>query len=288
MSSVIQVTSVSYPESDGKPMGETDQHRKEMIREIELLDDSSRVNKCTYRETCSCITSGAIPRSSWCRTCSWSWAWSPGIGGSTSCGSSTKRPNVVIEVTSRKTKKKDTVTKPALYRPTGDWRVFPVRSHGGLPGPAAARQSAGGRRVRTPLRRRGGRAGQSRTRTAAAGEGRTADVLSLGHGRAAVDGRGSAAGCRSRGRPLTRGIAPPTQRASVRSAIRETCGRRFRETCVERGVGRPGASTVASRALRHSPHRKAPSTLRPPLLRTLSPSWLLPAAPAVRPGRGTR
>ena len=37
MSSVIQVTSVNYPESDGQPMGETDEHRDEMVREIELL-----------------------------------------------------------------------------------------------------------------------------------------------------------------------------------------------------------------------------------------------------------
>jgi len=37
MSSVIQVTSVDYPETDGKPMGETDVHRDEMVREIELL-----------------------------------------------------------------------------------------------------------------------------------------------------------------------------------------------------------------------------------------------------------
>ena len=37
MSSVIQVTAVDYPESDGKPMGETDVHRKEIIRQIELL-----------------------------------------------------------------------------------------------------------------------------------------------------------------------------------------------------------------------------------------------------------
>ena len=35
--SVIPVTSVQYPESDGKPMGETDEHREEMIRLTLLL-----------------------------------------------------------------------------------------------------------------------------------------------------------------------------------------------------------------------------------------------------------
>ena len=38
MSSIIQVKSVNYPESDGRPMGETDEHRKEMIRQMELLE----------------------------------------------------------------------------------------------------------------------------------------------------------------------------------------------------------------------------------------------------------
>ncbi len=37
MKSVLQATVVHYPESDGKPMGETDLHRDEMVRQIELL-----------------------------------------------------------------------------------------------------------------------------------------------------------------------------------------------------------------------------------------------------------
>src|SRR5438034_2354703 len=38
MSPVIKVSTVNYPESDGRPMGETDLHRKAMIRHIELLE----------------------------------------------------------------------------------------------------------------------------------------------------------------------------------------------------------------------------------------------------------
>ena len=38
MTSVINVSQVHYPESDGKPMGETDEHRTEMIRQLELLE----------------------------------------------------------------------------------------------------------------------------------------------------------------------------------------------------------------------------------------------------------
>jgi hypothetical protein len=37
MASIIRFESVNYPESDGKPMGETDEHRMEMVRQMELL-----------------------------------------------------------------------------------------------------------------------------------------------------------------------------------------------------------------------------------------------------------
>ncbi|MCY2995452.1 MAG: hypothetical protein NTY19_47450 [Planctomycetota bacterium] len=39
MPSVISVTHVNYPESDGKPMGEMDEHRRRMVEHIEVLDD---------------------------------------------------------------------------------------------------------------------------------------------------------------------------------------------------------------------------------------------------------
>jgi hypothetical protein len=39
MTSVINVSHVYYPESDGKPMGETDLHRKAMVDHIEVLED---------------------------------------------------------------------------------------------------------------------------------------------------------------------------------------------------------------------------------------------------------
>src|SRR5262245_54398693 len=37
MASIIDVTQVHYPESDGKPTGETGEHRDEMVRNTELL-----------------------------------------------------------------------------------------------------------------------------------------------------------------------------------------------------------------------------------------------------------
>lgn len=124
MSSVIQVTSVSYPESDGKPMGETDQHRKEMIREMELLGrffEGQQVyvsgDLLVYYEQGNpkkfvvpdvFVVLGLEPRD---RRIYKLWV-------------ERKTPNVVIEVTSRKTKKKDTVGKPALYAKLGIREYF--------------------------------------------------------------------------------------------------------------------------------------------------------------------
>jgi len=115
MSSVIQVTTVSYPESDGKPMGETDQHRKEMIREMQLLErffEGQQVyvsgDLLVYYEQGNpkkfvvpdvFVVLGLEPRD---RRIYKLWV-------------ERKAPNVVIEVTSRKTKNKDTVKKSALY-----------------------------------------------------------------------------------------------------------------------------------------------------------------------------
>ena len=42
MASVLPISAVYYPESDGKPMGETDEHRDAMVRHIEVLRDYYR------------------------------------------------------------------------------------------------------------------------------------------------------------------------------------------------------------------------------------------------------
>lgn len=38
----IHFSTVHYPESDGKPMGETDEHREAMIRHIQILQEYYR------------------------------------------------------------------------------------------------------------------------------------------------------------------------------------------------------------------------------------------------------
>jgi Uma2 family endonuclease len=115
MAPIIQVTSANYPESDGRPMGETDQHRKEMIRQLEILTRffaGQRVyvsgNLLVYYEQGSpkkfvvpdvFVVKGLEPKDRRVYR-----LWVEG-----------QAPDVIIETTSRKKRKQDTVTKPALY-----------------------------------------------------------------------------------------------------------------------------------------------------------------------------
>ncbi len=124
MSSVIEVTSVNYPESDGKPMGETDEHRDEMVREIELLRRFFE-GQCVYVSGNLLVyyqqgnskrfvvpdvfvVKGLEPRR---RRVYKLWV-------------EHQAPDAIVEVTSRKTKKTDSITKPKLYRRLGVKEYF--------------------------------------------------------------------------------------------------------------------------------------------------------------------
>lgn len=124
MASVIEIKSVHYPESDGKPMGETDDHRDEMVREIELLRryyegqsvyvsgdllvyyEQGNPKKFVVPDVF--VVKGIDPKKRRIYR-----IWYEG-----------QAPDAIIEVTSRKTKKKDTVTKPALYARLGVKECF--------------------------------------------------------------------------------------------------------------------------------------------------------------------
>jgi len=115
MDSVIQIQTVHYPESDGKPMGETDVHRDAMIRHIELLQYLFRGQRVyvsgdllVYYEQGNpkkfivpdaFVVKGVNPKKRRVYK-----IWLEG-----------KAPDVVIETTSRKTRRKDTHEKPVLY-----------------------------------------------------------------------------------------------------------------------------------------------------------------------------
>ncbi len=122
--SVINVSQCHYPESDGKPMGETDIHRDEIIRHIHLLRH--------YLEDQQVYVSGdllvyyeqgnprkfVVPDTFIVRGVSLekrrvykTWV-------------EHKVPDLVIETTSRKTRRKDTTEKPLLYARLGIKEYF--------------------------------------------------------------------------------------------------------------------------------------------------------------------
>lgn len=108
-----------YPESDGRPMGESDQHRDAMVRIIELLKiyfEGQQVyvsgDLLLYYEQGNpkkfVVPDAFIAKGLKQKRRRIYRMWIEGIV-----------PQLVIETTSRKTKKKDTVDKPELYAKLG-------------------------------------------------------------------------------------------------------------------------------------------------------------------------
>ena len=129
MPEVIEVSQVYYPESDGKPMGETDDHRNAMVRHIELLQHYyegqkvyvsgdllvyyERGNSKKFVVPDAFVVKGIRPRKR--RTYK---IWVEG-----------KAPDVVIETTSRRTSSKDLHSKPELYARLGIKEYFLFDPH---------------------------------------------------------------------------------------------------------------------------------------------------------------
>ena len=140
MAVVLPVTEVHYPESDGRPMGETDLHRDEMVRIIELLRNHfsgqrtyvsgdllvyyEQGNPKKYVVPDAFVVKDCEPRRR--RTFK---IWVEG-----------KAPNMAVETTSRKTRRKDVVDKPDIYArigvkeyflfdPEGDYLDPPLQGH---------------------------------------------------------------------------------------------------------------------------------------------------------------
>jgi Uma2 family endonuclease len=140
MSPVIKVSTVHYPESDGRPMGETDLHREAMIRHIELLMHHFAGHQVyvsgdllVYYEQGNpkkfVVPDAFIVKGLHAKKRRVYKIWVEG-----------KPPDAVIETTSRKTKRKDTIDKPALYArlgvkeyflfdPTEDYLDPPLQGH---------------------------------------------------------------------------------------------------------------------------------------------------------------
>jgi Uma2 family endonuclease len=120
----LPIKTAYYPESDGKPMGETDWHRKAIIRLIELLERHFAGQKVyvsgdllVYYEQGNpkkfvapdvFVVKGLQPKD---RRIYEMWI-------------ERKAPDAIIEVTSLKTRKKDAIDKPQLYARFGVKEYF--------------------------------------------------------------------------------------------------------------------------------------------------------------------
>lgn len=123
MSTVLPASTVYYPESDGKPMAETDRHRHEMTREIDLLSRHFEGRKSYVTGNLLVYyVEGDVTKS-----------FSPDVmvvhGVEPRFRNTYKiweelTPDVVIEVTSKKTKRRDRTVKPKLYASLGIRELF--------------------------------------------------------------------------------------------------------------------------------------------------------------------
>ncbi len=88
-----------------------------------------------------------------------------------------RAPDAIVEVTSRKTKKKDTITKPKLYRRLGVKEYFLFDPTEDYLDPPLQGYRLEGRRLRADRGRRGGELGEQGVGPAAARRRGTPDVL---------------------------------------------------------------------------------------------------------------
>jgi Uma2 family endonuclease len=121
---VIQFSAVHYPESDGKPMGETDEHRDEMVRHIELLRHYYRDQQAYVSGDLLVYYEQGNPKKFVVPDAFVVKGLSPKKRRIYKIWVERKVPNVVIETTSRKTRRKDMHEKPALYASLGIREYF--------------------------------------------------------------------------------------------------------------------------------------------------------------------
>lgn len=124
MASVIQFTTVNYPESDGKPMGESDVHIAEIIRLRELLKRFYAGQTVYVSANLLVFYEQGNPKKFVVPDVFVVKGVQPGDRKSYKIWIERRPPDTIIEVTSRKTKKKDMVDKPALYHRLGVAEYF--------------------------------------------------------------------------------------------------------------------------------------------------------------------
>ena len=140
MASIIKVTTANYPESDGKPMGETDEHIKETIRLRQMLERFYAGQPVYVSGNLLVFYEQGNPKKFIVPDVFVVKGIEPGNRRIYKIWFERKPPDAIIEVTSRKTKKMDMVAKPALYGqlrvseyflfdPTQDYLEPPLQGH---------------------------------------------------------------------------------------------------------------------------------------------------------------
>jgi Uma2 family endonuclease len=120
----VLFTQVHYPESDGKPMGETDDHRDPMVRHIELLRHFYRGQQVYVSGNLLVYYEQGNPRKFVVPDAFVVKGIAAGKRRIYKIWVEGKSPEVVIETTSRKTRRKDTQEKPPLYARLGVKEYF--------------------------------------------------------------------------------------------------------------------------------------------------------------------
>ena len=124
MSSVTTQNEIEYPESDGKPMGETDLHRDWMFRLLEIFRQRYRDQRVYIASDLLVYYEEGSPSKFVVPDCFVVLDCEPGRRRTFQTWKENRVPEVVFEVTSRGTSSTDIVDKPVIYERMGVQECF--------------------------------------------------------------------------------------------------------------------------------------------------------------------
>lgn len=124
MGSVTTQNEIEYPESDGKPMGETDLHRDWMFRLLEIFRQRYRDQRVYIASDLLVYYEEGSPSKFVVPDCFVVLDCEPGRRRTFQTWKENRVPEVVFEVTSRGTSSTDIVDKPVIYERMGVQEYF--------------------------------------------------------------------------------------------------------------------------------------------------------------------
>ena len=121
---------IVYPESDGKPMAETDVHRDGMVRLIELLKERYRGERVYVSGNLLIYYEEGNPKKSVSPDAFVVKDCEPGNRRIFKTWTEGRTPDAAFEMTSKKTRREDTVSKPLIYARLGVKEYFAYDPYG--------------------------------------------------------------------------------------------------------------------------------------------------------------